>query len=55
MELDEELIKKVGAHMERASWFLVLFGMVSQVSSHDAFPSYNMLMGFWGAYATFTR
>jgi hypothetical protein len=29
--------------------------MISQISSTMSFPSYNALLGFWGAYATFTR
>jgi hypothetical protein len=51
----EESAKSHGARLERASWFLVMFGMLSQLNADYSFPSYNVVLGFWGTYATFTR
>jgi len=41
---------KWGRHLERTGWILVTFGMLSQVSTEYAFPSYNVALGFWAAY-----
>ncbi len=71
----EAEIKNYSNQLERASWFLTLFGMMTQcaflfsffylffrfmifyfiVSSEVAFPSYNVALGFWGAYCAYTR
>ena len=53
MESDD--IKKNELHIERASWLLVFFGMLSQISSEFSFPSYNVALGFWGAYCVFSK
>ncbi len=55
MDADEEQVKRLGSTLERAAWLLVLAGMASQTSASHSFPSYNPLLGFWGAYATYTR
>lgn len=53
--MDEELIKKYSSHLERSSWCQVFLGMLSQVSTAKAFPSYNVVLGFWGAYCAFSK
>jgi hypothetical protein len=53
--MDEELIKKYSSHLERAAWCQVFLGMLSQVSTAKAFPSYNVVLGFWGAYCAFSK
>jgi len=30
-------------------------GMLTQVSSDNSFPSYNVVLGFWGAYCAFSK
>lgn len=53
--MDKDVIRKFGSYLERASWSLVFFGLLTQVSSEFAFPSYNVVLGFWGAYCSFAR
>ena len=53
--MDEANIRKWGNQLERTSWLLVLLGMLTQVSTVYAFPSYNLIQGFWGAYCAFSR
>ena len=55
MEADEAAISKWGNNLERASWSLVFAGMLTQLSTEYAFPSYNVALGFWGAYCAFGR
>jgi hypothetical protein len=35
-------------------WY-VLQGMLTQISSANSFPSYNVVLGFWGAYCAFSK
>lgn len=42
-------------YLERLSWTLVALGMLSQLSSDYSFPSYNIALGFWGAYCVFGK
>jgi len=51
----EESIKRHANSLERVSWFLVVVGMLTEVSSEYAFPSYNVALGFWGAYSSFSK
>jgi len=51
----EEQIKRYANSLERASWFLVIIGMLTEISSEYAFPSYNVALGFWGAYSSFSK
>ena len=53
--MDKDVIRKYGSYLERTSWSLVFFGLLTQVSSEFAFPSYNIILGFWGAYCSFSR
>lgn len=53
--MDKDIIRKYGSYLERSSWSLVFFGLLTQVSSEFAFPSYNVILGFWGAYCSFSR
>lgn len=53
--MDDELIRKYALHLERASWCQVLLGMLTQLSSNYTFPSYNVVLGFWGAYCAFGK
>ena len=52
---DLENADKWGSILERTSWLLVLVGMFTQVSAEYAFPSYNVALGFWGAYCAFGK
>ncbi|KAJ1444088.1 hypothetical protein B484DRAFT_389048, partial [Ochromonadaceae sp. CCMP2298] len=54
MDQDSQ-IKKYSGALERASWFIVLLGMLSEISTDHAFPSYNIALGFWGAYSAFSK
>ncbi len=47
-------LDKWGNQLERSSWTLVFFGMMTQVSTEYAFPSYNVALGFWGAHCAFS-
>lgn len=51
METDH--VNKWGNQLERSSWTLVFFGMMTQVSTEYAFPSYNVALGFWGAHCSY--
>ena len=53
--MDEVGLRKWGNQLERVSWLMVLLGMLTQVSTVYAFPSYNLILGFWGAYCAFSR
>lgn len=55
MAADDEAVSKWGSVLERSSWLLVFIGMMTQVSTEYAFPSYNVVLGFWGAYCAFGR
>jgi hypothetical protein len=54
-QLDNHNVKKWGNQLERVSWLMVLLGMLTQVSTVYAFPSYNIILGFWGAYCAFGK
>lgn len=41
----EDLIKRYANSLERVSWFLVVIGMLTEISSEYAFPSYNVALG----------
>lgn len=52
---DQEInVANYGNQLERAAWFLTLFSMLTQLGN-EAFPSYNVALGFWGAYCSFSR
>ena len=53
--MDEDAVKKYAAYVERIAWTQVFFGMLTQISSEYAFPSYNVVLGFWGAYCAFSK
>jgi hypothetical protein len=42
------------SQVERTGWILVLWGMLTQISNFG-FPSYNVVLGFWGAYCAFSK
>ena len=52
---DVDGVVKWGSILERTSWLLVFTGMLTQVSAEYAFPSYNVVIGFWGAYCAFGK
>lgn len=52
---DVEAMVKWGNILERSSWLLVFAAMMTQVSAEYAFPSYNVILGFWGAYCAFGK
>mmetsp|Transcript_23751 Transcript_23751/g.21615 ORF Transcript_23751/g.21615 Transcript_23751/m.21615 type:complete len:187 (+) Transcript_23751:34-594(+) len=54
--IDQDIIiKHTSNNVERSSWLLLLFSMLTQISSIYSFPSYNIALGFWGVYCSFTR
>tara|TARA_A100001035_G_scaffold186734_1_gene148879 strand:+ start:456 stop:911 length:456 start_codon:yes stop_codon:yes gene_type:complete len=53
--MEDRNVRKWGNQVERISWLLVLLGMLTQVSTVYAFPSYNVILGFWGAYCSFGK
>jgi hypothetical protein len=55
MDDQEITITNYGNQLERAAWFLTLFSMLTQLGGDVAFPSYNVALGFWGAYCAFSR
>ena len=48
------MYEEYGSQMERLGWLLAFFAMLTQVGRF-AFPSYNVVLGFWGVYSAFTR
>lgn len=48
-------VQKWSSQLERVSWILVFLGMMTQISTEYAFPSYNVTLGFWGTYCAFGR
>ena len=54
-EMDKDLIRQNANSLERTSWILVFFGLLTQLSADFAFPSYNVVIGFWGAYCSFSK
>ena len=55
VQMDSDGATKWSGVLERSSWLLVFVGMLTQVSAEYAFPSYNVVIGFWGAYCAFGR
>ena len=53
--MDKDLIRQNANSLERTSWILVFFGLLTQLSADYAFPSYNVVIGFWGAYCSFSK
>lgn len=52
--MDPELAKKYGGQLERICWILSIFAMLTQIGRFS-FPSYNVVLGFWGVYSAFTK
>ena len=52
---DMELALARGSQLERCGWLVCFLGMLTQVSALTSFPSYNIVLGFWAAYCSFTR
>ena len=52
---DQEAVNTYGNKLERAAWFLTLFGMLTDLGGDVAFPSYNFALGLWGAYCSYQR
>ena len=53
--MDSVAVHKWSNQVERCSWILVFFGMMTQISTEYAFPSYNVVLGFWGAHCSFVK
>lgn len=54
--MESELtIRKHSNNLERSSWILAFFALLTQLSSEYAFPSYNVALAFWGCYAAFSK
>ena len=52
---DMELAVARGSQLERCGWLVCFLGMLTQVSALTSFPAYNIVLGFWAAYCSFTR
>ena len=46
--MDADTIAKYSSNLERSSWLLVFFGLMTQISTEFSFPSYNVTLAFWG-------
>lgn len=55
MSADQRQVKDFAYQLERISWFTVLVSMLTQLDSQHAFPSYNVVLGFWGVYCAFNK
>ncbi|CAM9928944.1 unnamed protein product [Discosporangium mesarthrocarpum] len=53
--LKEEALRWSLKSVERTAWVQIFFSLLTQASSLAAFPSYNVVLGFWGLYCVFTR
>ncbi len=53
--MDSEIIHKRCSKLERIGWIICLIGMVTQMNADYAFPSYNILLGFWAVYCSFSK
>jgi len=42
-------------YLERAGWLQVLLGMLTQMSAEVSFPSYNIVLGFWATFCSFSK
>lgn len=51
----EEVVEKNAIQFVRSSFLVAFFGSLTQVSGIIAFPSYNVALGFFGAYSSFAR
>lgn len=49
------LLIEFASYVERTAWLQILFGILTQVSAEVAFPSYNVVLGFWGVYAAINK
>jgi hypothetical protein len=41
--------------VERVAWVSILCSLLTQLGGEASFPSYNVVLGFWGLYVAFTR
>ena len=48
-------IEGFSSYVERTAWLQVFFGLLTQMSAEYSFPSYNVVLGFWGVYAALTK
>ena len=46
--MDADTVAKYSSNLERSSWLLVFFGLMTQISTEFSFPSYNVTLAFWG-------
>jgi hypothetical protein len=47
---DFEVAMARASQLERVGWAICFFGMLTQISAYTAFPSYNIVLGFWAVY-----
>ena len=57
--LDQQItsasIKRYSSGLERCSWTLLFFSLLTQLSTIYSFPSYNVALAFWGCFTAFTK
>lgn len=52
---DFEVALARGSQLERCGWLICFLGMLTQISASPSFPAYNVVLGFWASYCSFTR
>lgn len=50
-----ELALTRASQLERCGWLICFLSMLTQVSALKSFPAYNIVLGFWAAFCSFTR
>ncbi|KAG5178355.1 hypothetical protein JKP88DRAFT_168733 [Tribonema minus] len=51
----KELLTWHPEYVERSAWIQVFLSILTQLGGEASFPSYNVVLGFWGLYVAFTR
>ena len=52
---DNELALSRASQLERMAWGILFLSMLTTVSSEQSFPPYNIVLGFWAAFCSFTK
>jgi hypothetical protein len=53
--IKKDALKWRPENIERSAWFQVILAVLTQLNAEASFPSYNVVLGFWGLYVAFTR
>ena len=44
-----------GTQLEKFGWMILLLSLLTASSSEISFPSYNVVLGFWATFCSFTK